>query len=144
MGAHARDNAPGDQRDQANDVIANAFSLLREGIKTPELLRGYPPASVIEFRDLNIRGHLFGLTVGREPDGDEWTARPFRYSLTAGAPLFQRPVVDARGMIQDQIAIVQTFRATGVTRDETPDTLSRKLTDVVEHAIRNEPVAPER
>lgn len=144
MGAQPRDDTLGTQRDQADEVIANAFALLREGIDHPELLRDYPPASVVEFRQLNIRGHLFGLTVGRPPDGGEWTARPFRYALTAGAPLFQRPVADAGGIIQNQMAAVRTFSATGATRDDALTTLERKLTDAVELAIRGEPVAPER
>jgi hypothetical protein len=127
---------PDEKNEAVTAAIDRAFSFLRAVHERPSLLDDMPERATVVLRDVAIEGHRFGLTAAQAADGGEWVARPFRYALTAGARLFNRPIAGGEGMVQDQIAIVETFRASGDTRDAALDALESKLRAAVAEAVQ--------
>jgi len=136
MSAEPLWNEPDEKDESVVAAIDRAFSFLRAVHERPSLLDDLPEQATVVIRDVDIDGHRFGPTAAQAVDGGVWVARPFRYALTAGARLFNRPITGGEGMIQDQIAIVETFRATGDTRDAALDALESRLRTAVAEAIR--------
>jgi hypothetical protein len=89
-------------------------------------------------RELDVRGHIYTLKASQRPERGDWAARVTRYSLTAGASPFQQAVLDHRGAIHDQAAILNTMRATGQTARSALDDLEARLHSDVERALQGE------
>jgi len=113
MSAKPRPAAPIADDDEAAAAIDQSFSFLRKAHDNPSLLDDYPAEGTIVFREADIDGHRFALSAVRAEGATEWVARPFRYTMTAGARVFQRPIVDERGQLPDQVVVRPHVRRAG-------------------------------
>ncbi len=114
--------------------IGRAFDFLADVHEEPGVLARLPDGATLAFREIDVLGHVYRLTAARAA-GAEWVAAISGYSLTAGAQLFSRPVVDGRSTIHDQATIVRTFRATGDTAEAALDALAAELKKAIGDAI---------
>lgn len=125
--------------------IDRAFDFLADVYDDPSVLARVPDGSTLAFREIDLRGHLYRLTAAQRKDTVEgWTAVISGYTLTQGARLFERPVIDGRSTMHDLAAIVRTFRATGETAAAALDALETKLRTAIEEAIHPASVEPQR
>lgn len=132
MVANPADHGRRHDFDLADEAIVGVFALLRASLDDPEVLRSLPENAVVEFRDVDIRGHLFSLTAARGEDSDVWTARPYRHALTKPSQVWERPNGKSRGA-PDPDVLVRSLRATGLSGGDALDSLTRKLLDSVDH-----------
>ena len=119
--------------------IGRAFDFLADVHEKPGVLDRLPDGATLAFRELDVYGHVYRLTAARAGGADaEWVATISGYSLTAGAQMFSRPVVDGRSTMHDLEAIVRTFRATGDTAEAALDALAAELKKAIGDAIAAE------
>lgn len=141
MVANPADEGRRHEHDPAADAIAGAFALLRASLDDPDVIRDLPDNAVVEFRNVDIRGHLFAMTAARGEDSDIWTARPYRHRRTKPTRVWERPIGESHVAARDQNILVQTIRATGRSGNDALDALTRKLTEAIDRGF---PATPSR
>lgn len=92
-------------------------------------------------RIVDLQGHVYTLSASPRQDRGDWAARIVRYSLSTGAPAFQRPILDHRSEIHDQAAILTTMRGAGPTATAALGDLEARLRVEVGRALRGDEVS---
>lgn len=130
--------------DEMADAFDQAFDFARGVFDRPALLDELPDKATLvlrglSFHDLNISGHPIQLVAVQDAGSSTWTARISRWTLTTESHIFRRPVLDARSILHDQQAIMETFRETRDTSDAALDALEHRVRTAISDAIRFDP-----